>query len=122
MLVDQFRKILADRALVPTPDDCEIVLEEEQADMKLTINRLPTDDLVVIGLNKLQPYSGLKNGDWKKKCDFMLLGHVDGQYVAILIEMKRTFHDTDKYKRNHGDGAVTPVFASSRLFVLHLQG
>lgn len=78
-----------------------IFLEEidENVDMTVEIEDVP-DTVTVIRPQEVGSLSVLNSqGGWTQGCDYLLLGHTEGLYYAIFVELKKTVKlrvDTDQ--------------------------
>lgn len=92
MLFQYLQQIVADKALVSSNYTGQITLREPGV-MEVEVSNFPAD-AIAIRPDKLGSLSGLRNGDWKKACDFMLVCNTNGQDIAIFVELKKTLKDT----------------------------
>ena len=88
MLAKHLKTILDARALV-TPDPGHHVILEEKDVMEIEVFKLASD-LVVIDLDRFGSYSGVKDGPWKKVCDYMLVYPDEDKDRIIFVELKKT--------------------------------
>ena len=93
MLAQHIKEILADETVVLPPPELEraVVLEEPNV-MRVTVAGLPTD-AVVINLNRIGSLAGIKDGDWKQSCDYLIVFRDGKRDGGLFLELKRTLHD-----------------------------
>ena len=84
--------LLKDRALVTPNSEGIIILEERSASMRVEIPN-PPESLVTINVSKLSHSSMLKDGEWKRICDYLLVGEHESKLYACLVELKKTLTD-----------------------------
>lgn len=95
--IDLLRKVVLDEHLEPVADSdetalTEVVLREREANMQFSVTDVPPSSTIV-RIGRLNHLGRLKNGPWKKICDYLLV-IPDGQRSwAVLVEMKRTLSD-----------------------------
>ena len=64
----------------------------EQAVMDVTVAQVPSS-ATVVSLEKIGDLSGVEDGNWKKRCDYMLLLDTDGGGgVVVSIELKKSLN------------------------------
>jgi len=85
--------ILNDQARVKTNGSA--VLREQLQDgeqMQLHLLNLP-EGALILRPEKLGKLAGLRDGEWHKACDFVVVCSVCGSDFVIFIELKRTLRD-----------------------------
>ena len=60
--------------------------------MEVEVVALPPE-VTVIAVEKLGSLSGLKGGEWLKRCDYLLIFSHGGQEHAVFVELKRTLDE-----------------------------
>ncbi len=63
--------------------------------MRVEITGLPATS-TVLRLDRIGQSSGLKDGPWKRVCDYLLVGESDGATHAVFIELKKTLTNEDR--------------------------
>ena len=63
--------------------------------MEVEVSGVPAD-LTVINMNTIGSLSGLKDGNWKRHCDYLIVLEDDGVDHAIFVELKRTLNKKKK--------------------------
>ena len=89
------KKILADKALV-WPSNKDVMILKEKNVMKVEVSGVPAD-LTVINMNRIGSLSGLKAGEWKRHCDYLIVLEDDGVDHAVFVELKRTLGEEKEY-------------------------
>ena len=89
------KEILTDNALVSPSSKGILTLREENNEMEVEVSGVFTD-LTVINMNKLGSLSGVKDGEWKQHCDYLIVHEDDGVDHAVFIELKRTMNKDKK--------------------------
>ena len=75
-------------------DESNVVLREPQANMRFKVTDVPSS-WTIIRIGRLHHLSGIKDGRWKKICDYLLV-IPDGRTAwALLVEMKKTLSDAE---------------------------
>ena len=90
MLAAQIEGILKDKALVPVRNG-NVVLDEPSV-MKIELADIP-DGVTIINMRRIGRLSGLRDGEWQKVCDFLVIRRADGANEAIFVEMKKTLSE-----------------------------
>ncbi len=90
------RHILDLKALVTINGDGSLILREKGV-MEVEVANTPSD-VTAINLERLGSLSGLREGEWKRNCDYMLIHEDRNTCVAILIDLKKTVHADGKPK------------------------
>lgn len=88
------RDILHLKALVFRSDDGTIVLREKKV-MSIKVNETPLQ-IAAINLHRIGSLSGVRNGEWKQTCDYLLVCDEESRNVAIFIELKKTIYGDGK--------------------------
>ncbi len=88
-------EVLAQNVLEPQKDG-SISLRERQRDsrMKVTVST-PSISVAAIRLSKSSHLPVLKDGPWKRICDYLLVYAFDGIEYAIFVELKKTLSDNN---------------------------
>ena len=89
MLATELPQVLADKVLVSSLQG-EATLREGGV-MCVTVTGLPAD-AAIIKLSRIGSLSGVRDGPWKKICDYLIVHQSDGQDAALFVELKRTLH------------------------------
>lgn len=78
----------------PHRDRLKLIESQENKGYEVTGIRQP---LVVtaIRMNRLRHLARLKDGAWKKICDYLLIAAEDGTHRAVFVELKETLRDHD---------------------------
>lgn len=75
----------------------DVELFEKQNNVTLKVEDVPASVVVVIpeaaGRWTLWPPN--RPFGWAKRCDYLLVGNLSGQYFAVFIELKTTYSDGD---------------------------
>jgi hypothetical protein len=90
------RRILGLKALVSIAGDGSIILREKGV-MEVKVANTPPD-VTAINLDRLGSLSGLREGEWKRNCDYLLVYEDRNTCVAILVDLKKTIHADGKPK------------------------
>ena len=77
------------------PDSDSTTTLEEKKVMKVEITKMPPE-AVTTDLNKIGSLSGVKDGDRKKICDYLIVCRNGNESIAILVELKKTLRDDRK--------------------------
>ena len=88
MLAARLKQILADRSLVSNQTGHSVILKETGV-MKVEITKIGSD-AVVINLNKFGSFSGVKDGECKRVCDYILVFPTRQEDRVIFVELKKT--------------------------------
>ena len=81
--------------------DQDLVLEEPQNSMTVTVKDVP-GPVVVIRPEAIGQWRVLTEGEsrgWDKCCDYLILGRYKGKDYAIFMELKRTIPDDEGKKQ-----------------------
>lgn len=65
--------------------------------MKVVIAPVP-QGVIVVNMQRIGSLSGIKDGPWKKICDYLLFCPVDDGEEAIFVELKRNLSDGSEGK------------------------
>ena len=82
-------RILQDGVLSFPSSDGSIVLSEPEASMEVAISSSPRS-LVAVHVGTLGHLGHLKDGEWNKRCDYLLVAESDGKAQVCLVELKTT--------------------------------
>ena len=96
MLARYVKEILRDKALVSPRRDGRTILREKDV-MELEVADVPSD-IAIINMRRIGSLSGVKDGEWKQVCDFLLLFERGGKNYSIFVELKRTLDEDNKQK------------------------
>lgn len=88
------RGILHCKALVLRSDDGTIVLREKKV-MSIKVNETPLQ-IAAINLHRIGSLSGVRDGEWKQACDYLLVCDEESRHVAVFIELKKTIYGDGK--------------------------
>ena len=88
--------ILHLKALVSRADDGSMILREKKV-MKIKVAGTPSG-VTAIDLRRIGSLSGVRDGEWKQNCDYLLVYEDRSTCVAILIDLKKTIHGDGKPK------------------------
>ena len=72
-----------------------MTLIEENNDMEVEVFGVPAD-LTVINMKMIGSLSGLKDGEWKQRCDYLIVREEEGVDHAVFVELKRTLNKDKK--------------------------
>lgn len=84
------RKILHSKILLSRSDDGSMVLREKGI-MEINVVDTPLD-IVGVRFERIGSLAGLRDGKWKKTCDYLLIFEDGDACVAIFIDLKKTIH------------------------------
>ena len=96
MLATHLKKILAAKALSPPKTKHTLILLEDNA-MKVEMADVPSH-LTAVDMRRIGCLSGLKNGNWKQICDYLLVFNQGHKDCAIFVELKKTLDEENKAK------------------------
>ena len=94
MLAAHLKQILANRAQVSRTSGGSMILREKQV-MKVELAETPTG-LTAIDMRKIGSFSGINEGEWKQRCDYLLVYEYKGENIAIFVELKKTLSQEDR--------------------------
>ena len=90
MLAARLKQILTDKVLVSNQTGHSVTLKETGV-MKVKISKIDSD-FSVINLDKFGSFSGIKNREYKRVCDYMLVFSPGQEDRVIFIELKKSFY------------------------------
>lgn len=96
MLATHLKNILADKALVSPTADGSMILRERGV-MELEVADIPSDT-TIINMRRIGSLSGLKDGEWKQVCDFLVVFKDGDKDYATFVELKKTLDEESKQK------------------------
>lgn len=89
----RLNEVLAQSVLESEKDD-RIILRERQRDSRMIVTvSTPSISVAAIRLSKSSHLPVLKDGPWKRICDYLLVYAFDGIEYAIFVELKKTLSD-----------------------------
>lgn len=94
MLSTQIKEILKDNALVPPKPGRGMILEEKNV-MEVEVIQIPLD-VTMINMSKVGHLPGVKDGELKRICDYLLVSKSEGIDHVIFIELKETLREDKK--------------------------
>ena len=94
MLSTQLNEIIADKALVSSKTDREMILEEKNV-MKVAVTQMPSD-VTVVDMDRVGHLPGVKDGELKQICDYLLVCECKDTDHAIFVELKKTLKENKK--------------------------
>lgn len=94
MFAEHIKNILADKALVSPRKNGRTILREKNV-MELEVAEIPSD-ITIINMRRIGSLSGVKHGEWKQICDFLLLFEEEGKDYAVFVELKKTLYEENK--------------------------
>lgn len=89
-LADQIEPIMKDTALVPVRDGY-VELHEPNV-MKVVVAGVP-EGARVINMRKIGSLSGIRDGMWKRICDYLVIWRTGDRDEAVFVELKKTLSD-----------------------------
>ena len=89
--------LLKERVLVKPDAGGSIVLCEQAAGMKVEIPNTPSS-LIAINLRRVNHLSMLRDGEWKRICDYLLITASESRLSACFVELKRTLTGNLAYR------------------------
>lgn len=95
MLAARLKKVLGPTVLVSPEADGSVTLREPNV-MAVTVLRIPRR-ATTINLQRMGDFSGVKDGRWKQRCDYMFVLDVAGRSEVVFVELKKSL-DTGKEK------------------------
>ena len=90
MLAAQVEGILKEKALVPIQNG-SVALHEPNV-MKIELADIP-DGVTIINMRKIGRLSGLRDGEWQKVCDYLVICPTGDADEAIFVELKKTLSE-----------------------------
>ena len=109
--------ILADKALVSPSSKGMMILREKNV-MKVEVFGVPAD-ITVINMNRIGSLSGLKDGEWKRHCDYLIVLEDDGVDHALFIELKRTLGEDKEYAMDQLSRSIPLLEYLRRICEIH---
>ena len=94
MLATHLKEILADRAQVSLKADYSMILKEQKV-MTVKVTQMPLD-VTAVNMNKVGHLPGVKDGELRQICDYLLVSNSEGMEHAIFIELKKTLKEGKK--------------------------
>lgn len=94
MLATHLKNILADKTLVSPRSDGRTILREKDV-MELEVADIPSN-ITIINMRRIGGLSGVKHGEWKQVCDFLLLFEEEGEDYAVFVELKKTLNEENE--------------------------
>ena len=91
MFAKHLKKILAAKTLVSPKTNNTISLLEENI-MKVEVAEIPSE-FAAVDMREIGCLSGLKSGNWKKVCDYLLVFNTGYRDYAIFVELKNTLYE-----------------------------
>ena len=89
-LADQIGPIMKDTALVPV-EDGNVELYERNV-MKVVVEGVP-EGARVINMRKIGSLNGIRDGVWKRICDYLVIWRTGDRDEAVFVELKKTLSD-----------------------------
>ena len=89
-----FQKVL-DKNILGSRKPCGSFVLREKGVMKVEVSGLAADGLVV-RLSRIGSLSGVRNGPWKRGCDYMVISRVAESTRVLFVELKRTLTEKPK--------------------------
>ena len=91
----RLQDILQKTAIEPQHREC-LKLFESQENKRYEVTGIRQPLVVTaIRMNRLRHLARLRDGAWKKICDYPLITALDGTYCAVFVELKETLRETD---------------------------
>ncbi len=94
MLSTQLKAILTDKALVSPKSGSNMILGEKNV-MKVEVTQMPSD-VIAVNMRMVGHLPGVKDGELKQICDYLLVSKFEGMDHAIFIELKKTLREDKK--------------------------
>ena len=114
----RLKEILADKALVSPSCKGMMTLREENNDMEVEVFGVPAD-LTVINMKKIGRLSGLKDGDWTQRYDYLIVREEEGVDHALFIELKRTLGEDKEYAMDQLSRSIPLLEYFRRICEIH---
>ena len=86
----QVCRIMDDKARVPVSNG-EVRLRERNV-MDVVLAEIPAG-VMVINMRRIGSLSGIREGAWKKACDYLLIRRSEGGNEAVFVELKKNLAD-----------------------------
>ena len=96
-LVRQVAAILKEDLLELAEEGGSVNLREKAAGMQVEIVRLPWP-MAVVRIERAGHLPGLRNGPWKRVCDYLLIFEIGNDVHAVFVELKKTSTNERKPK------------------------
>lgn len=90
MLAKHLKTILTDKVLLSSGSGV-VVLKEPNV-QKVEVSRLASDALVIRLRKKFGRFSGIKDGRWTQKCDYMIVFNGDEKNCVLFVELKNSLN------------------------------
>ena len=87
---DQVLRVLKPKARVPIRNG-EVVLREHNV-MDVVLAEVPAG-VMIINMRRIGSLSGIREGAWKKACDYLLIRRSKGGAEAVFVELKKNLTD-----------------------------
>ena len=84
------KRIIDSEILVSRADDGSMILREKGI-MKIRVANTPMY-ITGIKLESIGSFSKIRDGEWKKTCDYLLVCEDKNGCIAIFIDLKKTIH------------------------------
>ena len=94
MLDKRCENLLADKVLALGPSATSVTLREKGV-MEVSVPGVPSE-VIAVNIGKIGRFSGMREGEWVKICDYLIIGTTGGNAIAILVELKKTLSDDNK--------------------------
>ena len=88
-LVHQLAAILKEGLLELASEGGSVSLRETSAGMRVEILRLPWP-MAVLRIERTGHLPGLRDGPWKRVCDYLLIFEAGNDVHAVFVELKKT--------------------------------
>lgn len=95
MLSTQLKSILTDKALVSLKSDSNNMILEEKNVMEVEVTQMPSD-ITAVRMNIVGHLPGVKDGNLKRICDYLLVSKYKGMDHVVFIELKETLKGDKK--------------------------
>lgn len=87
---NQVAPVVEPKALVPIRNG-EVRLRERNV-MDVVLAEIPAG-VMVINMRRIGSLSGIREGAWKKACDYLLIRRTEGGNEAVFLELKKNLAD-----------------------------
>ena len=91
MLPDHLKTILTEGVL-ESPSSGNVVLKEPNV-QEVEVSRLVSDAVVIRLRKKFGRFSGIKDGRWTQKCDYMIVFSGDENNCVLFVELKNALNN-----------------------------
>ena len=95
MFATHLKEILADTVVI-LPENGRIVLREKNV-MEVELTDVPPN-ITALNIRRIGILAGVRDGNWKQICDYLLVYECDGKDVGIFVELKKTLNQQNKGK------------------------